>query len=483
MKPTLQIALLCLLTWVATSLSRAAEPATITSASKQFVVRGLRLADARNTLRQADLILLDPALLAVTCENVRLALQRELGWSREWAGGIFIQLHPARRDNQGILITATRASDGWQYRVDMPDEMDPPRLVRGIVEVLLMEYANRKAGERLAELPPWLAVGLAEQLQAGPQGISVLAPTPTALQTRGQIPGAGEAPLFVLAPRDPVTRTKIHGDSLASVRERLRAQAALTVDQLNWPAEDQFEATNALHYVACAHLFVHELMRLRGGVDSLREMLSLSHGYLNWQTAFLRAFEPNFQRMIDVEKWWSLTLVGFLGRDTSEVWPLADSRQRLDEVLFTPVKVRLEKDEVPHDSQISLRTLITEWEREQQGPALAQKLAQLAEICPRLDPAVSKLAEAYRAVLENYLRGAPPETAPPGGRGQFIPRDRALLSDTLASIARLDVQREKLWKLDSMPVAPKGPAGADKKSKSKSPAKEKPGKPVEAVKR
>ncbi len=410
--------------------TRGADPVIITSRSKQITVRGLRLDHVKDTLGQPDLVLLDPSLLAVTAESIRQSLHQELGWKDEWFGHIFIDLHPVREDRENILVTSIRSPEGWNYRLDMPDEVDTPRLVRTLAEILVVEFANRRAKERAVELPPWLVPGLAEHLQAGPLASAVLAPNRS------------------------VNRTRVKSDPLADVRQRLQSTPALTVDQLNWPAADQFEDGKAEHYQACAHLFVHELLRLRDGPACLRETLALLPEHLNWQTAFFRGFKPHFQRMLDVEKWWSLVQVNISGRDTTQIWPLAESLQRLDEVLYTPVQVRLEKDEIPHDSQVSLQTVLTEWDLPRQAAPLWQKAARLAELRTRLDPQVAKLAGDYRATLEKYLRARQQEQTGPEVYPQGLSNARGIITDTLHALQPLDRQREKLWKINATPRPP-----------------------------
>ena len=408
-------------------LSQAAMPVIVTSHSKQFTVRGARLLTAADTASQpAGLALLDPSLVAVTAESIRYSLQQELGWSNTWRGHIFIDLRSTRHDNERIILESIRSSDGWNYRIEMPDEVEATRLVRTLVEVLLAEFAQREAGERTVEFPPTLVPGFTAHLQAG----SLAA--------------------IVLAPNRSVSRTRLKNDPLAAVRARLQSVSALTVDQLNWPAEDQFEGANAEHYEACAHLFVHEMLRLRGGADCLREMLSLLPQHLNWQTAFFRAFHLHFQRMLDVEKWWSLVLVNLAGRDTTQVWPLSESRQRLDEVLYTPVQVRLEKDEIPHDSQVALQTVLSEWDPNRQVPLLQQKITRLAEIQPHLALEVVKLAGRYQRVMEEYLRSQGHDKAP-ASHPQAASKTRVIMQDAIGDLNALDRQREKLWKLNATP--------------------------------
>src|SRR4029434_9492657 len=88
-------------------------------------------------------------------------------------------------------------------------------------------------------------------------------------------------------------------DSLASVRESLRQHEPLSLDDLSVPDKDWERLTgeNALHFRACAHLFVHELLRLRDGRACLRQMLERLPENLNWQTTFLQSFGQHFSRL------------------------------------------------------------------------------------------------------------------------------------------------------------------------------------------
>ena len=239
MKIHARIAVLLTLASLALPVALAADPVVVTSRSKQFVVRGQRqslrpMAGVRNI----RMVRVDPALLAVTCERVKDALQSELGWGERWRGQIFIDVHPLRTDNEPVTVTSSLSPEGWSYHVQMPDEIDPPRLVRMLVGVLLIEFANRgSSGPRSAELPPWLAEGLSAHLRAGPL--------------------AG----LVLEPESVTFRRREAADTLSTVRASLQASTPLSVDQLNWPEAEQFEGAAAMLYENCAHLFVRELLR------------------------------------------------------------------------------------------------------------------------------------------------------------------------------------------------------------------------------
>ena len=51
-----------------------------------------------------------------------------------------------------------------------------------------------------------------------------------------------------------------------------------------------------------------ELLRLPDGRACLQRMLAQLPQHYNWQFAFLEAFHARFERPLDVEKWWALSL-------------------------------------------------------------------------------------------------------------------------------------------------------------------------------
>src|SRR5688572_901083 len=136
---------------------------TVNSSSGQFVVRGPTIAQlsANSEFAGSTLIELDPNTLAVTCERIKQALLRELTMADVWRGRIYLQINSTLSTNQPPIIFAKPYYDGWQYQVELARSIDRSRLVSGLVQVLLMEIANRNAGLRSAEIPLWLSEGVA----------------------------------------------------------------------------------------------------------------------------------------------------------------------------------------------------------------------------------------------------------------------------------------------------------------------------------
>jgi hypothetical protein len=272
--------------------------------------------------------------------------------------------------------------------VDLPERIDKEQFIDLAVRVIVMEIANRAATAREAEMPPWLAEGLSAELQAGTLSTLALEPAP------------------------PMDRSGRKSDPLRSVREILRRRRALKFDELNMPTAEQVSGGNAELYRACAHLFVHELLHLRGGRDALRDMLVRLPENLNWQTTFLRSFASHFPRLIDADKWYALNVAHVSGRDPMSVWPLETTWKQLDEILATRVQVRLSANELPIDTTVTLQRIVTEWEFARQQPVLLQKVERLLALRPRASPEVAELVDAYARALQSYANGRPPKFKP-----------------------------------------------------------------------
>lgn len=368
----------------------AAEQMIITSASKQFIVRGVPQRSMLAGSGGEDVVFLEPQLLAVACERVRQTLARELGWGDRWRGTIYVNIQPLQSDNAWPNLRPFRTRDGWRYRLDVPDEIERRRLLEVIVETLLIEFANRSASNELADLPPWLTEGLTAHLMQGSLA-------GMALQARSLREISSQ-------PELRVARTSRHGDIDRSLRQRVQEKGALSVDQLNWPDFDESDTASADAYRYSAHLFVRELLRLRGGPDCICAMLAMLPEHLNWQTAFLRGFEPHFRRMLDAEKWWSLTLTQLKTHESSIVWSTAEAELKLEQILATPMQVHSARDQVPQVAALTLQTVINDWDFEQQLPLLRTKVAQLQAARIRLPAELALLGDSYRAVIEAYLR-------------------------------------------------------------------------------
>ena len=380
-------------------LARANSPfpnlVTANSVSGQFVVTAVPgfsplrfIPDLIPT--NVDVVRLEPAELAVSADRVRDMLLRKLGVdpNAPWNGKIFLALHPARSLDENVEIFSSRFGPGWNYNVLLPDMLPRERLARALTGVLLLEYANRTATNRTAEMPPWLVDGLAQELLAADlQGLIVSAPD-------GVMNGI---------PTARVNTTQRGLDSLIGARAVLQNYSILTFSQLSWPADAQISGNDGGAYRASAQLFVDELLKLHDGTAKLRTFITLLPRYYNWQTAFWIAFHDDFSNTLQVEKWWALQSVVFDSRSPGPQWTITASRQKLDEILSVPVRFREASNSLPATAEISLQKVIQSFDYTRQTTILQTKLRDLEIAQFRMAPSLAVLTAEYRNVLAAYM--------------------------------------------------------------------------------
>jgi hypothetical protein len=296
-------------------------PNTTSSFSGQFIVSTapdsnpyFHRADAGTN---AELLRLEPSLLAVSAERFKAALRAQLGLAADapWNGKIFLVLRPAHSPDEAVFITPQPFIRNWNYRLELPDVISRNRCARALGAVLLLEFANRSApvSGRAAVPPDWLVDGLAREiLESADTKVILSAPTK-------------------IIDRIPQTRLdeKRRGvDPLAAARTVLQNYPALTFGQLGWPTDAQMDGADGGVYLASAQLFVHDLLALPNGPAKVRALLAELPAHENWQSAFFAAFGENFLRPLDVEKWWSLRVVRFATRAPGPRWTPTVSRDR-----------------------------------------------------------------------------------------------------------------------------------------------------------
>ncbi len=434
-------------------LGRAADNPARSSASGQFVILPpVRTGWLPSLGVNSNLVRLDPTLLAISCEKIKVALKSELGAPRDqWRGRIEVALHPAVSLDETIQINSTRFVDGWHYRVELPDAIERGRLVTVVIEVLLREMANRNAGHDPVDIPAWLAEGLSRQLLLDSITGLILDP-PTGMEN-----GLNLTRVNALVKKQ---------QPLAGANERLRDKPPMSLAELSWAQHDQFVGAAGEIYRDNAQLLVCGLERLPDGRACLLDFLRESPGHLNWQIAFLSAFRGHFRTQLDFDKWWELTLMHFTGHDMAQAWSSDDSWRKLDEVIRPPVQVRMAVDEIPLRTEVTLQTIIREWDNVRQSQVFAEKLGQLQmlrahvsrDLTPVVDPRdpekiehlrpgprdLLPLVEAYRQVLENYMQNRSKTGSGRVLNGMALPRAHQAEAEALRELDALDARREEL---------------------------------------
>jgi hypothetical protein len=414
---------------------------TVNSSSGQFVVRGPALAQLSTNSGFADstLIELDPNILAVTCERIKQALLRELTLADLWRGRVYVQINSALSTNQAPLVFAKPYLNGWQYQVELARSIEKPKLVSGLVQVLLMEIANRSAGLRSAEIPLWLSEGVAQALVHESE-MDLVVPHPQRN--------------FNLVNLSWQARQAARRDPLGEARGRLQTHASLSFTRLGDGLPNSAPEETWKTFQASAQLFVSELLWLPGGRSRLVEMLYELPFYLNWQSAFLNAFRGLFPRLLDVEKWWAVTITHFTGQDPTQAWAMPVALQKLDEALHPPVLISASRKDMPQRSRMSVQRIIKEWDYLRQRIVLKGVTAQLFSVRLKSPPELVALVEEYRAAIENYLA-----KRDQSGMARSLPglpplRADFLVAEIVKKLDELDAKRAAVSVTNAPPVSP-----------------------------
>ncbi len=400
----------------------AAEPVTRLSLSQQFIVHGLPIDQPLGIQPSGggQRIQLEPATTVVSCERIKQAVLRELQLPDAWKGKIYVRLHVKVTDDEVASLEAVSYLDGWVYHVSLPDQMDRRRFFKTMVQVILLEIANRGAREISSELPPWMGEGLAAYLEA-----------------KGELG-------FLVEPFSRHQEVQRYDGAVKALKEQLRNRPALTLDQLNWPSGELADPVEYAHYRSCAQLFVSELLRLEGGPSNLGQMLTGLPRHLNWQTGFLEAFQPRFSRLVDLDKWWTVTVAHFIGRDQANELPAAVALSQLSDLLSVPLDVHLPTGELPNATRASLQQLISSWEPVRLDPVLSKRIVQLQALQWRSPQGPAVLASEYRQVLADYLSQR--NAAGGGGHSKttLLPNAKIAMKKVIQQLDQLDQRRERM---------------------------------------
>lgn len=395
------------------------------SISGQFVVTGSprlsNLAMFPEVATNQDFVRLEPALLAVSAERIRQSLLEKLGMDSHapWSGTIYLSVHPARSLDESVAVVSSRFEGRWVYHLLLPDVLPRQKLVRALTGAVLLEYANRTAGERSADVPAWLIEGFSQELLAeNLQDIVLSAPD----QTINSIP------------MDRVSFNERGVDALAGARNTLQLYSVLTFQQLSWPTDAQLSGEDGGVYRASAQLFVDNLLGLRNGAAKMRAMLQALPRYYNWQTAFQLAFRRDFPAPLDVEKWWALQTVIFTSHSPGPQWTAEVSREKLDEILSVAVEFRSASNNLPATAEVSLQQVIRNFDSTRQLEILQTKLRDLELAQFRMAPSLAIITAEYRNTLAAYLG------VTPAIHGRLIyPKYIAVKPTARETLARLDV--------------------------------------------
>ena len=371
---------------------------------------------------------LEPRLLAVSGERIKGALNSELGTQAQWRGKINLTISPAGNSSDDYSVNVERFRNSWRYHVNLPQRVEQTMYVRTVVQALLLELANRQTSERSADVPFWLVEGLTQKLLVVRHKELILTP-----------PGHSIRGVSI----DPTMFESSDNDWLEKARRVLRERPPMTLEELSWPRAEEFGGPNGEAFRCSAQLFVTELLRLKGGRDSLREMITGLASCYNWQTAFLRAFETQFPNQLALEKWWALQVTYFVGRNPQQLWTSEESFRKLDEVLHTSVSIRRGTTDLPTRADVSLQAIIREWDTLRQLTTFRSKLRELDLARTRVSPEFTALADEYLRVVNQYVKERERSSAIYANLNSMPSGKRKAALETIQELDRLDVTRRE----------------------------------------
>lgn len=414
-------------------------PGRFESRSQQFVVFGSPAGTEQGppsiSLLETNHMQMEPTVLVLTCERVRMALLRELGLGDEWSGRIQIVVQGNLRPTEAVILESQWFPSGWRYQMVLPGQLDRPRLVRVLTRALLLEIANRaNRSQRPVELPLWLEEGFATHLLAlhGDNLVPDIRTSATLIQS-------ANPDLFLEA------RRLLVGRDLVSFADLFATRA-------NHPTDEQWEI-----FRRTAQLLVAELLNLPEGRAGLQEFLRQLSAYLNPQLAFLRSFAAPFPTPLDAEKWWSVVWMNFTARERHMRLSLAHSLGQLEEILVTPIAVRLGTNAVPGRKELPLRELIANTELAQHQQAVTQATYQLQMLQHAAPVELSRLLGDYRQALLQYLKRRFEYSSKTNSKSADT---KIATRDVLEKLDLLDVIRSDFRRLD-VPVVASGPTGPE----------------------
>ena len=157
--------------------------------------------------------------VVVSAERLKELVLRDLGLKDAWRGQIEIVLDSSLPTNSESL-TLLHGRRGWDYQLLLPKTIHPDDLVLALAQTMLVEIANRNAGDHIAEIPYWVTAGMTAHIEA-------FNPPTFILKLDSQSAGFFDM--------------KIAG--LEAIRAGLRDAAPLTFQQMSWP--ESVDATGA----------------------------------------------------------------------------------------------------------------------------------------------------------------------------------------------------------------------------------------------
>lgn len=372
---------------------------------------------------------LTPALLSVSCERIKVELLRILKIEDRVNGSIVVRILPEVSKPPPAMIFATQYADGWRYTLEFRERVHWTLLVRTTVEALLLEMANRGNPRQLNPIPLWLSEGVTTLLIGE--------------SSRELVPQLNRE--F----RDPHRSM----DPSVAIAAKISGRSPMGFEMMAFPPDSLVDDTNQFQlFQGSSALLVHHLRMLGRGGASLGSLVLSFNRSLNWQTAFLKTYQGEFQSLLEVEKWWAVQATAFYVQNASRIV----SVETIDRLLRAVLEENVEEARSTHSPLgrrlMRLSDTIEQWPFAAQLPVLDRKMTQLRHLSglgslhlsrresAAVDPGLRiRFGQIRRLmeILEPYVR----ERGNPGNlakRGDVDPRIRVLIQVTTERLRPLE---------------------------------------------
>lgn len=349
-----------------------------------------------------ELISLRPEVLVVMGERIRQVVNLRLGGRDQAGGRVHLYLRRRHASERRLTIVPQVTRESWQFHLELPEEVEWPRLVRALIEVVLLDQANRGNASVTCVQPPfWLTEGMAELL----------------LNEFGRD--------LALESQTTLNRSARRRDPLAPVRVTLSGRNPAGFEELGGrTAEQPGDASQLAWFRASSALFLAEFLRDRPGQAFVREFLQQLPRHLNWQIAFLRAGGGRFRTLLEIEKWWAVSAASELSHDPALLWPRERVLAELRLILTETADVSTTMNGPAERRTLSLAEIVRTWDFAAQQDVLRRKAGQLQLLRSHTPQALQSLVTECHRTLDGYLAERSGGAAGGGHRPELASSER-----------------------------------------------------------
>ncbi len=377
-------------------------------------VGGMRFITTDTRLNWPKSVRLDPSTAIVICERIKEILLQELGLTDQWKGLIEIDIdfYP-NGINRPILLSHQFLNDGFHTTMKVSDEVTPHRFIQAVVQVLLLEIANRSPYQKKATtIPLWMIEGMTQLImqKSGP----------------ALIPISNTRKTFSTIMENPVKKAKSRIRTLSEPPD---------FNYLAFPSDKTMSGVQWMIFQDAALIFTYELLSLPEGKSCFCQTLFQLKNYKNWHLAFLSAWKKEFKELSDLEKWWALVIVSSQKDTSPNSWTIQQSLIKLNDILSeSAVASVYDINTLRAPNTIHLQMIAEHWTPLVQIYFFERIASQLKAFEMVAHPTVADLAERYRTTITDYI---------------YQPRLYAFLGKDSPSRSDLRLLKKRLNHLDS----------------------------------